>query len=77
MPAACPGGRRGDGLYSTQAAAELLNVNRATVWAWCKSGRLEAIQEAPKSPLWVKLTPEIISQLRKPNRKRGKRRSSE
>ncbi len=75
-PAACPGGQRGDGRYSARAAAELLNVNVSTIADWCKSGRLNGIQEVPHGPRWIKLTPEIIAQLRKPVRQRWSRRSS-
>jgi hypothetical protein len=69
-PAACPDGQRGDGRYSTRAAAELLNVSIATISAWCRSGRLEGIRSAPRSPWWIKLTPEIIAELCKPTRQR-------
>jgi DNA invertase Pin-like site-specific DNA recombinase len=75
-PSGCPDGYRGDGRCSTQVAAELLNVTRSTISQWCQSGRLDAIQEAPLSPWWVKLTPEIIAELRKPERRRQSRRSS-
>ena len=75
-PNACPGGWRGDGCCSTQVAAELLNVSRATIAQWCRSGRLDGIQEAPLSPWWIKLTPETIAKLRKPVRRRQSRRSS-
>ena len=65
-PSACPDGQRGDGRYSAQAAAELLNISVSTVGAWCQSGRLDGIQAVPYGPWWIKLTPEIIVQLRKP-----------
>ena len=76
-PAACPGGQRGDGRYSSRAAAELLNINISTIAEWCKSGRLDGLQEAHHGPRWIKLTPKIIAQLRKPVRRRCSRRSSE
>jgi hypothetical protein len=76
-PAACPGGQRGDGRYSARAAAELLNVNVSTIAEWCKSDRLDGLQEVPHGPRWIKLTPEIIAQLRKPVRRRWARCSSE
>jgi DNA invertase Pin-like site-specific DNA recombinase len=76
-PNACPGGWRDDGRCSTQVAAELLNVSRATIVQWCRSDRLDGIQEAPLSPWWVELTPETIAKLRKPVRRRQSRRSSE
>jgi DNA invertase Pin-like site-specific DNA recombinase len=75
-PAACPGGQRGDGRYSAQAAAELLNVSVSTIAAWCRSGRLNGIQAVPRGPWWIKLKPEIIAKLRKPVRQRWKNRSS-
>ena len=66
VPTACPGGQRGDGRYSTRAVAELLNVSRFAVAKWCKAGRLDAIQEGRLGPYWIRLTPEIIAELRKP-----------
>ena len=74
-PNACSGSYRGDGRCSTIVAAELLNVSRAAIAHWCQSGRLDAIQEAPLSPWWIKLTPETITELRKPARRRQSRRS--
>jgi len=74
-PGACPSGQRGDGRYSARAAAELLNVNVSTIADWCKSGRLNSIQSAPHGPRWIKLTPEIITELRKPVRRHWKNRS--
>jgi hypothetical protein len=65
-PAACPQGQRGDGRYSAQAAAALLNVTVYTVADWCKAGTLDGVQAAPHGPWWVKLTPEAIAALRKP-----------
>jgi len=75
-PGACAGGQRGDGRYSVQAAAGLLNVNISTVVAWCKAGRLDGVQAAPHGPWWVRLTPESIAELRKPMRRRWRKRSS-
>jgi hypothetical protein len=75
-PGVCEGGQRGDGRYSVQAAAELLNVNISTVVAWCKAGRLDGVQAAPHAPWWVRLTPESIAALRKPERRRWRQRSS-
>lgn len=74
-PAACPTGQRGDGRYSARKAAELLNVNVSTVADWCKSDILDGIQEQPHGPRWVKLTPEMIAQLRKPTLQRWHKRS--
>jgi len=83
IPSGCPEGpgrtaqgQRGDGRYSTRAAAELLNVDIATVMAWCKAGRLDGVQAKPHGPWWVRLTPEIIAELRKPVRRRWGARSS-
>jgi DNA invertase Pin-like site-specific DNA recombinase len=69
-------GRRGDGRYSTRAAADLLNVDIATVMAWCKAGRLDGTQVKPHGPWWVVLTPAVIAALRKPVRRRWAKRSS-
>jgi DNA invertase Pin-like site-specific DNA recombinase len=74
-PAACPQGKRGDGRYSAQAAAQALNVDVSTIAAWCKSGHLDGIQTTAHGPWWVRLTPEVIEHLRKPVRRRWKQRS--
>lgn len=76
-PGACVGGQRGDGRYSVQSAAELLNINISTVVTWCKSGKLDGIQSVPHGPWWVRLTPKIIAKLRKPIRQRWHHRSSD
>ena len=41
----------------------LLNVNVSTIADWCQSGTLDGIQSAPHGPWWIKLTPEIITEL--------------
>jgi DNA invertase Pin-like site-specific DNA recombinase len=74
-PSASASGQRGDGRYSVQSAAELLNINISTVVNWCKSGKLDGIQSMPHGPWWVRLTPEIIANLRKPTRQRWHKRS--
>ena len=74
-PAACPTGQRGDGRYSAQAAAEQLNVSVYTIADWCKAGKLDGVQVAPRGPWWVTLTPEIITALRKPVRQYKPRRA--
>jgi DNA invertase Pin-like site-specific DNA recombinase len=74
-PVACPPGQRGDGRYSAQAAAGLLNVTVYTMADWCKSGKLDGVQMAPRGPWWVVLTPEIITALRKPVRQSKPRRA--
>jgi hypothetical protein len=73
-PAACPSGQRGDGRYSAQAAAALLNVSVYTIADWCKVGKLDGVQVAPRGPWWVQLTPEHIAALRKPVRQYKPRR---
>jgi len=75
-PDAYPDGQRADGRYSARAAADLLNVTVSTIADWCKSGCLDGVQTKPHSPWWVKLTPEIIAELRKPVRKRWSRHPS-
>jgi DNA invertase Pin-like site-specific DNA recombinase len=67
-PAACPRGQRGDGRYSARTAANLLNVTVSTIADWCKAGKLDGVQVAPRGPWWVQLTPELISAWRKPVR---------
>jgi len=74
-PVACPTGQRGDGRYSAQAAAALLNVTVYTIADWCKSGRLDGVHMAPRGPWWVVLTSEIITALRKPVRPYKPRRA--
>ena len=80
IPTRCPqgprtgcDGPRGDGRYSASAAAQLLNVNVSTIADWCQAGILDGLQTAPHGPRWIKLTPEIIAQLRKPVRQQWKR----
>ena len=67
----------GDGRYSAHAAAESLNVNVSTITNWCKSGRLDAVQVAPRAPWWIKLTPEIAAELRDPAQQPWLRRWSQ
>jgi hypothetical protein len=76
-PAACARGQRGDGRYSAQAAAQALNVDVSTIAAWCKAGILDGIQATPHGPWWIRVTPEDITRLRKPIRRRWKKRSSQ
>jgi DNA invertase Pin-like site-specific DNA recombinase len=75
-PKACPSGQRGDGRYSAQKAAELLNVHVSTISEWCKQGRLESRRSAPMGPRWITLTPERIAALRRPPRRRHRRRQT-
>jgi len=67
---------RGDGRYSAKAAAEFLNVDLSTIADWCREGHLDSIRPSPKGPRWIKLTPEIIAELRKPVRRRWSRTSA-
>ena len=73
IPSGCPdmptsglNGQRGDGCYSSRAAAGLLNVSVGTIGNWCGSGKLDFVQSFPGSPRWIELTLEIIARLRKP-----------
>lgn len=75
-PGVCSAGQRGDGRYSAKAAAELLNVNVSTIADWAKSGRLDALQEKPHGPRWIKLSSDLIEKLRKPKRQRWKSHAS-
>jgi len=72
-PIACPTGQRGDGRYSARAVAEILNVAVSTIADWCQSDKLDGIQETPHGPRWIRLTPQIIAQLRKPVRQQWKK----
>jgi hypothetical protein len=75
-PAASATGQRADGRYSAKAAAALLNVDVSTIAAWCRSGRLDAIQMTAHGPRWIRLTPEQIAEFRKPERQRRQKRSA-
>ena len=66
MPTANLDGKRGDGRYSSQATAELLNVSIGTIANWCRSGKLNSVQVVPSAPRWIDLTPDIIAKFRKP-----------
>lgn len=72
-PGACPDRQRGDGRYSARAAAELLNVDVGTIADWCEAGRLDCLQTASHGPRWIKLTPEVITTLRKPTKQHWQR----
>jgi hypothetical protein len=75
-PGFCPSGQRGDGRYSALAAAELLNVNVSTVADWCNAGTLDCVRAGTHGPRWIRLTPEILTALRKPEPRHWKRRAS-
>jgi hypothetical protein len=73
IPTGCPEmpnpkekGPRGDGRYSTKAAAQLLNVSIGTINNWCHRGKLDSAQEVPYGPHWITITAEIVESLRKP-----------
>jgi transposase len=66
-PRFCPAGKRGDGRYSTRAVAQLLGRDMSTVVGWCRTGRLDGIQTVRDGPWWIKLTPENIAELSRPN----------
>jgi hypothetical protein len=72
-PRARPDGPRGDGRYSTHAAAAVLNVTPATVAAWCATGRLDGLRPSPRGPWWVRLTPETIATMRAAIPRHGRR----
>ena len=76
-PGLCPTGQRGDGRYSAKAAAALLNVDVSTIADWCEVGRLDCVRARPHGPRWITLTPEIITRLRKPVKKRWSRRQQD
>lgn len=67
---------RGDGRYSSRAVAELLNVTVSTIADWCDAGLLDSIRATPHAPRWIKLTPEDIIRLRKPQRRHWSTHSS-
>lgn len=75
-PLACPDGQRGDGRYSARATAALLNVTVSTIAAWCAAGRLDGIQTVPHGPWWIRLTPEEITALRAPVKRRWTRHTA-
>jgi hypothetical protein len=75
-PAACPSGQRGDGCYRARTAADLLNVTVYTIADWCKAGKLDGVQVAPRGPWWVQLTPELRGAWRKPVRQAKPRQAA-
>ena len=56
---------RGDGRFSAQATARMLNISRLTVMRWCKSGTLDGTRSTPGGPYWIKISPEQVSRLKK------------
>ncbi len=75
-PAAFNDQPRGDGRYSAKAAAQMLNVDVSTIADWCQAGRLDCVCAEPGSPRWIRLTPEVIAQLRRPVWRRWSRSAS-
>jgi hypothetical protein len=75
-PQECPSGQRGDGRYSAQQAAELLNGHVATISEWCKQGRLDGLRSTPMGPRWITLPPEILTALQRPTRRRHRCRDT-
>jgi DNA invertase Pin-like site-specific DNA recombinase len=59
---------RGDGRFSAQATARMLNISRLTVARWCASGILDAIRSTPRGAFWIKISPEQVSKLKKVRR---------
>jgi len=76
MPTQSLNGQRGDGRYSTKGVCKILNVSRATIGNWCKSGKLDCLRSVSGGPRWIKLTPEMIAKLGKPVRQSRKIRSA-
>jgi hypothetical protein len=59
---------RGDGRYPVRVVAEMLNVSRQTVVKLYKKGLLEGGSEKPRSPVWIKISPEQVTALKRPDR---------
>jgi hypothetical protein len=62
-----PQGQRADGFYTVRKASELLNWSISTIHKWCKKGILEARQDMPHAPVWVRLDAQRIAELRNPD----------
>jgi hypothetical protein len=76
QPAVTASGQRADGRYSAAAAAALLNVTVSTICEWCKTGRLDAVQDGPHGEWWIHLTAERMTALCKPQRRQWQRRTA-
>jgi DNA invertase Pin-like site-specific DNA recombinase len=68
IPTACPPtnappGPRGDGLISAAEAAQHLDVTPSMITDWFHQGLLNGHQRQPRSPVWVRLTPDDIRRL--------------
>ena len=71
IPHSCPeryrrgqSGPRGDGRYSSQDVAKLLECALATVSRLCKAGELDAIRSTATSPWWIKIDLVDINKLK-------------
>jgi DNA invertase Pin-like site-specific DNA recombinase len=60
------GNARGDGRYNAGTVAKMLNVCRDTVVIWCKNGKLDYIRDTPQGQIWIKISPQQVAELRKP-----------
>lgn len=67
---------RADGRYGTREAGQILGISRSALFRMCSQGRLDAIQLKKHGHWEIKLTPEIIIELKKSHRKRVRRRTS-
>lgn len=72
-PTGRDGERRGDGRYSTRAAAKILNVTVSTINQWCQAKKLDAQQEVRHGPWWIKLSQRVIKELGKASPRRHQR----
>jgi DNA invertase Pin-like site-specific DNA recombinase len=68
IPTACPlaspkPGPRGDGLLNAAQVAQQLGVHPCMVSLWFHQGLLSGIQRKPKSPLWIRFTPDDLYHL--------------
>jgi DNA invertase Pin-like site-specific DNA recombinase len=56
--------RRKGNLYSTEGVAKLLRMPVPRVWAWVRQGHLRPVEGGPGRPLWFRLEPADVKQLR-------------
>jgi DNA invertase Pin-like site-specific DNA recombinase len=56
---------REDGRYSVKKAAEILNVSKDAIAKWWKKGRIDGVQSKPGGYVWIKLTPEKVTELKR------------
>jgi DNA invertase Pin-like site-specific DNA recombinase len=69
--------RREDGRFSSPAVARMVGIPHSTVCRWCKEGRLDGVQNAPKKRWWIKTTPEELAEFKKTIRRVAARKKSE